>query len=904
MRDTSLISQMAQPGAFTETLSDARPVSITTDVTSTSAVTSAVPQSAEPSLFDTMPDRGASIFPATISPLTLDDQYGPPTVPFAVADATYGTSGSSNDELATLIRRYLRDRAQSASVASTSAAAPARSNTAATASPAPPALYRRPPVQAAPPGSVIQPPGVSTGYGFPQAAQDPPQSYSFPQANPVPVQTVTVTQVAQAAPVTSFVTQAAPVTSYVVQPPAAAPASVAPLAAPVQNYARPQTAPVVTYTVQPPAAAAPVHTYASPPSQSPVIVQQPLQQPQQQQQQQAVRVVQQPSFVVPAPVGSYLLQSPAAAPGGSHSYSSPVQSPLLTPRLAFVAPFGPDTAGRQRDRQRDDDSGLVISLGDASIQLGGGSGTSIRLGGGRRSDRARDSGGSGSGNSITIIAGGSTGRDAPAPVGPPAPNRSYSTPRDPPRTYSAPKDPPREPPSSYSAPMDPPRNPPSSYSPPRDPPRNPPSSYSPPRDPPRNPPSSYSAPMDPPSSYGSGRNADQTLWRPVSSTRPLPPPSTASIPASDDAKDDAADDADTYTSYEGQTRSFPPADSSVGRTGMRDTAQDAPAPAPPPRTYGAPPRDPPRTMYGAPPARDPPSPSPPPRTYGAPPMDPPSSMYGAPPAQDPPAPPSMYGSPPADPPRDPPPSSYGAPARDPVPAAPTVQATPVQLVQAVPVAVFNPRPPPRPRKKHKHHFLHHKRPRGRLVKDTIIREVSRPVRTRAPPLRGPRPFAAPQLFLATVPQNTQSLTLASPARNPPANPPSSYNSPQRNPSARAAPPVGVVRDTLVRQVLYDQFQDDYAKLFYKGAILIGALALLPAAAAVPLAAGRRKRSLFDAEPAAGAELPVELRQRLGAALPELAQLDTSECLQRELCRALRQVEQSPFRDSFLLYYAV
>ncbi|KAF0309164.1 hypothetical protein FJT64_019694 [Amphibalanus amphitrite] len=151
----------------------------------------------------------------------------------------------------------------------------------------------------------------------------------------------------------------------------------------------------------------------------------------------------------------------------------------------------------------------------------------------------------------------------------------------------------------------------------------------------------------------------------------------------------------------------------------------------------------------------------------------------------------------------------------------------------------------RPRKK-----LHHHKgpPRGRLVKDTIIRE--------------------------------------------------------RSPGARSAPPVGVVRDTLVREVLYDQFKDDYAKLFYKGALLIGALALLPAAATVPLAAGRRRRSLFDAEVAAGAELPAELRRQLGAALPELAQLDTSECLQRELCRALRQVEASPYRDSFLLYYAV
>ena len=206
------------------------------------------------------------------------------------------------------------------------------------------------------------------------------------------------------------------------------------------------------------------------------------------------------------------------------------------------------------------------------------------------------------------------------------------------------------------------------------------------------------------------------------------------------------------------------------------------------------------------------------------------------------------------------------------------------------------------------------------MKDTIIREVSRPARPRAPPFPGRRPAEAPQLFLATVPQNTQTLTLAAPVQSPPASPastygaprspaaspPSAYRAPQRSPAARGAPPVGVVRDTLVREVLYDQFKEDYAKLFYKGALLIGALALLPAAATVPLAAGRRRRrrSLFDAELAAGAELPAELRQRLGAALPELGQLDTSECLQRELCRALRQVEQSPYRNSFLLYYAV
>ncbi|XP_043247123.1 formin-like protein 20 [Amphibalanus amphitrite] len=922
-RDTnSLISQMAELGGFTETLSEARPVSITTDVTSSTA-----DQSAKPSLFDTMPNRGASMFPVTISPVTLDDQYGPPSVPFAVADATYGTS-SSSDQLVTLIQRYLSERTRSGA-ATSSAASGGTSATRAASSPAPSTLYQQPvsqsPVQAAPPVTTAQPITLSSSYGLPP--RDPLPIY----AAPLQVQTVTVTSVAS------------PVTSYVVQPPAAAPVTVpAPAAAPAPSYTRPQAAPVVTYTytVQPPAAAAPVQTYVSAPVQTTAV-----------QQQQAVP---QPSLVLPAPVGAYLLQSPAAATPVSQSYSTPLRNPLVTPQLTYITPYGIDSGRRQRDRERDqeDDSGVVISLGDASIQLGGRSGTSIRLNGGLSSERPRDS--TGSGSSITIIAGGAAARDPPAPIGPLAPSRGYSTPRDPPRdppsSYSAPL---RDPPASYSAPL---RDPPSSYSPPRDPPssytapqrdppasysaplRDPPSSYSPPRDPPssyappRDPPSSYSSPRDPPTSYGGGRNSDQPGWNPISSD----PPSAS--PASDD---DVADDDDTYTSYEGQTRTFPSSDAPVGRTGIRDAVRDPPGPAPPPRTYGAPPRDPPSSMYGAPPARDPPSstygappardppsssygappardpPSPPPRTYGAPPRDPPSPMYGAPPAQDPPAPAPMYGAPPADAPRDPPSSSYGAPARDPPAAAPPVPATPVQLVQAVPVAVFSPRPRPRPRKKPHHH--HKGPPRGRLVKDTIIREVSRPVRPRAPPFPGRRPAATPQLFLATVPQNTQTFTLSSPVRNPPASPPSSYGAPrspaadppspsygapQRSPGARSAPPVGVVRDTLVREVLYDQFKDDYAKLFYKGALLIGALALLPAAATVPLAAGRRRRSLFDAEVAAGAELPAELRRQLGAALPELAQLDTSECLQRELCRALRQVEASPYRDSFLLYYAV
>ncbi|XP_037073483.1 flocculation protein FLO11-like [Pollicipes pollicipes] len=454
-RDThsSLISQMAEPGVFSESLSSPRLVDVT------SVPTPAPARSAKPSLFDAMPDRGASAdFPVTFSPLQLDEQYGPPSVPFGAADAAYGQS--SDAALAGLIRRYLgasAGRAASAAPAdqrgSPAAPASAFKSPGAAAGPRPlPETYGLP-QQATPAAFSVQPPSPApspvqsyvaplttfTTYTVqaPGAAPIPAQSYNIPQAAPVPVQSYSLPQAAPA-PVQSYsLPQAAPAPVQSYSLPQAAPA-------PVQSYSSPQAAPILYSAQQPgtvltPAGAAPVQSYGSPARQSPVLA---VAAPTLQQPAATYSVVQQPSLSVPSPAPSFVVQNPVAAV--PHSYSTPARNPLLTPQLAYVTPVGGGALGVQRDSSRGSDSskGLVISLGGASIQLGGDSGTSIRLDAGGRS--SRDEGASGAGSSITIIAGGAAAQAAPsAPVPPPRTGFAARSNRN-----DAPRDPPA-PPSSY-----------------------------------------------------------------------------------------------------------------------------------------------------------------------------------------------------------------------------------------------------------------------------------------------------------------------------------------------------------------------------------------------------------------------------------------------------------------------
>jgi hypothetical protein len=144
------------------------------------------------------------------------------------------------------------------------------------------------------------------------------------------------------------------------------------------------------------------------------------------------------------------------------------------------------------------------------------------------------------------------------------------------------------------------------------------------------------------------------------------------------------------------------------------------------------------------------------------------------------------------------------------------------------------------------------------------------------------------------------------------------------------------------------------KLFYKGAILLGGLGAITAAPIVPGVIGRRKRdtrqpndaavanlalipstdlmqdsyipnpklesasmavenkslqmgnsstSLFDSLPFQGAPIPKKLRKELARYLPTAEAMNDAECLQKSFCENLIELNDSPFQDSFLFFYA-
>lgn len=142
------------------------------------------------------------------------------------------------------------------------------------------------------------------------------------------------------------------------------------------------------------------------------------------------------------------------------------------------------------------------------------------------------------------------------------------------------------------------------------------------------------------------------------------------------------------------------------------------------------------------------------------------------------------------------------------------------------------------------------------------------------------------------------------------------------------------------------------KLFYKGAILLGGLGAITAAPIVPgVIGGRKKRetrqrddillanltpstemmqdsyipnpkmkldlltvekviahsdnnsSLFDNLPFQGAPIPKKLRKELARYLPPAETINDTECLQKSFCENLIELNDSPFQDSFLFFYA-
>ncbi|KAK4288575.1 hypothetical protein Pmani_038400 [Petrolisthes manimaculis] len=289
-----------------------------------------------------------------------------------------------------------------------------------------------------------------------------------------------------------------------------------------------------------------------------------------------------------------------------------------------------------------------------------------------------------------------------------------------------------------------------------------------------------------------------------------------------------------------------------------------PPPPPPPRSptqrpmygYGPPPTTPPPPanepvpvyIYGPPPQQSPALPPNPPQTaYGPPrfPRSPAPGSYAPPPttttlrpAQPPPAPPATYGTPPSPPPADPQP-----------PAPP-----PTITTQRPSVFVFPPRPPPPPRgaflKKSKAPKFFQRAPvvavgpvpsRGRPLRDPVLRN----------PTRRPRDSLELQMdgLQMEYLRNQQQLQLQEQQLK-------SLNN--------------LRLQIQVQQLQRDQLRDnlskglkkeekDYKKMFYKGAMLLGAMSLVPIAA---VGVGRRRRDVdFDLP------LPFSLPDALPTAIP-------------------------------------
>ncbi|KAK7069924.1 hypothetical protein SK128_007133 [Halocaridina rubra] len=259
-------------------------------------------------------------------------------------------------------------------------------------------------------------------------------------------------------------------------------------------------------------------------------------------------------------------------------------------------------------------------------------------------------------------------------------------------------------------------------------------------------------------------------------------------------------------------------------------------PSPPPMTYGPPPTTPPRLppspppmTYGPPPTTPPRlPPSPPPMTYGPPPTTPPRLppvTYGPPPTTPPRLPPATYGAslpnPPAPPPADPLPShSYSAPPADPLPPAP-----PNPNIYIVPV--------PHPTKPPKSIFsFFKKKPEKAPQPPPVIAIGPIPIRTPAQPLldqqRSPVQSQRDQLQLQYL-QNEQRLR---------------QQQEQLQDINRLRLQIQVqelqreqMKENLWKVIKKDKYDGDLKKMFYKGAMLLGAMSLLP------LAAGRRRRDV-------------------------------------------------------------
>ncbi|XP_066952253.1 uncharacterized protein [Macrobrachium rosenbergii] len=239
-------------------------------------------------------------------------------------------------------------------------------------------------------------------------------------------------------------------------------------------------------------------------------------------------------------------------------------------------------------------------------------------------------------------------------------------------------------------------------------------------------------------------------------------------------------------------------------------------PAPPPTSYGPPPTtpppsNPPTPMYGyGPPPATPPRlpPAPPPPTYGPPPTTPPPRLPPSPP-------PATYGAPMADPPRDPNPPS-------PPPPAPGAN-----------IFLFPVQSPPKPSYKNSFPFFKKNKPSKPPQQRAVVAYGPFPIGNapQAPrqPLRDQRDAIQLQRdelerqFL----QNEQSLR---------------QQRQQLQDLNRLRLQIQMqelqrdqLKGNLFKALKKDKSSGDLKKMFYKGAMLLGAMSLLP------IAAGRRRR---------------------------------------------------------------
>ncbi|XP_068204185.1 uncharacterized protein [Palaemon carinicauda] len=258
-------------------------------------------------------------------------------------------------------------------------------------------------------------------------------------------------------------------------------------------------------------------------------------------------------------------------------------------------------------------------------------------------------------------------------------------------------------------------------------------------------------------------------------------------------------------------------------------------PAPPPVSYGPPPTtpppsNPPTPMYGyGPPPATPPRlpPAPPPPTYGPPPTTPPPRLPPSPP-------PATYGPPPTPPPRlppSPPPSTYGAPMADIPnnPAAPSPPPAPGANVFLFPVQSHS-----KPPSKDPFSFFKKPKPRKPPQQRAVVAYGPFPIGNQPQNPRQPvrdqqsdaiqtqrdeleRQYLQNEQRLRRQRQQLQDLNqLRLQIR---------IQEMQRD----------NLKDNLFKALKKDKSSGDIKKMFYKGAMLLGAMSLLP------IAAGRRRR---------------------------------------------------------------